>query len=207
LWGLPLLVLTVVANVSGIVWTAKMLGLIGTSHSHKASRFVIFVAFAALACAVYLGLEAGAWAGLFLWLGAMPNWHEAMLYSLGAITSYGHAPIFLDDRWRLLGAIRGGQRPDPLWPHDRVPLRRHSRSLAAAAGLTPFASDMFVKVRLRRSLSTPPTSAPLRQPFAAAGAGDAATPSATVSAAEARIARLIQELPAARRRSGRIRTG
>ena len=105
LWGLPLLVLTVVAHVSGIVWTAKMLGLIGTSHSHKASRFVIFVAFAALACAVYLGLEAGAWAGLFLWLGAMPNWHEAMLYSLGAITSYGHAPIFLQDRWRLLGAI------------------------------------------------------------------------------------------------------
>lgn len=105
LWGLPLLVLTVVAHVSAIVWTAKMLGLIGNLHSREASRFVIFVAFAALASAVYLGLEAGAWAGLFLWLGAMPNWHEAMLYSLGAITSYGHAPIFLEDRWRILGAI------------------------------------------------------------------------------------------------------
>ncbi len=104
-WGLPLLVLTVVAHVSAIVWTAKMLGLIGAAHSRKASYFVLFVALAALACAVYLGLEAAAWAGLYLWLGALRDWRDAMLYSLGAITSYGHAEVFLDDRWRLLGAI------------------------------------------------------------------------------------------------------
>ncbi len=104
-WGLPLLVLTVVAHVSAIVWTAKMLGLAGVSLSRKSLRFVLFVGVAALACTVYLGLEAAAWAGLFLGLGALPDWHDAMLYSLGAITSYGHAPIFLDDRWRLLGAI------------------------------------------------------------------------------------------------------
>ena len=69
------------------------------------SRFVVFVALVALASAVYLGLEAAAWAGLYLWLGALPDWRDAMLYSLGAITSYGHAPIFLEDQWRLLGAI------------------------------------------------------------------------------------------------------
>ena len=28
-----------------------------------------------------------------------------LLYSLGAITSYGHSDIFLDDRRKLLGAI------------------------------------------------------------------------------------------------------
>ena len=28
-----------------------------------------------------------------------------MLYSLSAITSYGHSNIFLEERWRLLGAI------------------------------------------------------------------------------------------------------
>ncbi len=104
-WGLPLLVLTVVAHVSAIVWTAKMLGLAGSSHSRKASRFVIFVAVAALSCAVYLGFEAATWAGLYLWLGTLPDWGEAMLYSLGAITSYGHADIYLENRWRLLGAI------------------------------------------------------------------------------------------------------
>jgi hypothetical protein len=104
-WGLPLLLLTVVAHVAAIVLTAKMLGLARSSHSRKASRFVVFVAVAALASALYLGLEAAAWAALYLWLGALPGWREAMLYSLGAITAYGHAPIFLEDRWRLLGAI------------------------------------------------------------------------------------------------------
>ncbi len=82
-----------------------MLGLTRSSHSRKASRFVMFVALAALASALYLGLEAAAWARLYLWVGALPDWRDAMLYSLGAITSYGHAPIFLEDRWRLLGAI------------------------------------------------------------------------------------------------------
>jgi len=104
-WGLPLLVLTVVAHVCAIVWTAKMLGLTGAPHSRNASRFVVFVALAALACAVYLGLEAAAWAGLYLWVGALPDWRDAMLYSLGSITSYGHAEVFVEDRWRLLGAI------------------------------------------------------------------------------------------------------
>ena len=104
-WGLPLLVLTVVAHVSAIVWTAKMLGLAGGSHSRKASRFITFVALAALASTLYLAIEAAAWAGLYLWVGALPDWRAAMLYSLGAMTSYGHAEVFLEDRWRLLGAI------------------------------------------------------------------------------------------------------
>jgi hypothetical protein len=104
-WGLPLLVLTVVAHVSAIVWTAKVLTKYRGSAANRMLRFVVFVAAVALASAVYLGLDAAAWAGLYLWVGALPGWRDAMLYSLGAITAYGHAPIFLEDRWRLLGAI------------------------------------------------------------------------------------------------------
>ena len=65
----------------------------------------MFVALAALATAVYLALEAAAWAALYLWVGALPTWRDAMLYSLSAMTSYGHANIYLEDRWQLLGAI------------------------------------------------------------------------------------------------------
>jgi hypothetical protein len=104
-WGLPFLVLTVVAHVSAILWTAKMLVTHRRMAAKKASHFVIFVAFAALASAVYLAIEAAAWAGLYLWLGALPAWAPAMLYSLEAITSFGHAQIYLADRWQLLGAI------------------------------------------------------------------------------------------------------
>ena len=70
-----------------------------------ASLLVIFVGLAALASTVYLALEASAWAVLYLWVGALPAWTPAMLYSLRAITSYGHADVYLEDRWRLLGAI------------------------------------------------------------------------------------------------------
>jgi hypothetical protein len=104
-WGLPLLVLTVVAHVSAIFWTAKRLGTCRRTAAKKASHFVIFVAFVALASAVYLAIEAAAWAVLYLWLGALPAWAPAMLYSLEAITSFGHADVHLEDRWRLLGAI------------------------------------------------------------------------------------------------------
>jgi hypothetical protein len=104
-WGLPLLVLTIVAHVSAIFWTASMLGTYRRTVANKASHFVIFVAFAALASAVYLAIEAAAWAVLYLWLGALPAWAPAMLYSLEAITSFGHADVHLEDRWQLLGAI------------------------------------------------------------------------------------------------------
>ena len=82
-----------------------MLGTHRRTAAKKASHFVIFVAFAALASAVYLAIEAAAWAVLYLWLGALPAWAPAMLYSLEAITSFGHAQIYLADRWQLLGAI------------------------------------------------------------------------------------------------------
>jgi hypothetical protein len=104
-WGLPLLVLTIVAHVSAIFWTAKMLRRYLPTAANKASYFVIFVAFAALASAVYLGIEAAAWAVLYLRLGALPAWAPAMLDSLEAITSFGHADVHLEDHWQLLGAI------------------------------------------------------------------------------------------------------
>jgi len=104
-WGLPFLVLTVIAHVSAMLLTAKMLVAYRRMAANKASHFVIFVAFAALASAVFLAIDAAAWAGLYLWLGALPAWAPAMLFSLEAITSFGHAQIYLADRWQLLGAI------------------------------------------------------------------------------------------------------
>src|SRR5271165_1493461 len=58
LWGLPLLILTIVAHVLAIVWTAKVLGRFRGSGVSTASGFVAFVALGALASAAYLGLEA-----------------------------------------------------------------------------------------------------------------------------------------------------
>ena len=55
-----------------------------------------------------LGARAGAeaaWGALRLWVCALAASRAAMLYSVSAITSYGHADVYLEDRWQLLGAI------------------------------------------------------------------------------------------------------
>jgi hypothetical protein len=138
-WGFPLLVLTVVAHVSTIFWTAKMLGTYRRTAANKASHFVIFVAFAALASAVYLAIEAAAWAALYLWLGALPAWSPAML----AHMRFSTAP--LDRRMRISKRNRSsklGASPVSFLPrlvafcleHSKSPhLKRASLARAGAA--------------------------------------------------------------------------
>jgi len=38
-------------------------------------------------------------------LGAPPDYKPAMLYSLGAMTTYGNTNVQLGDKWLLLGAL------------------------------------------------------------------------------------------------------
>jgi hypothetical protein len=51
------------------------------------------------------GLEAAIWAVAYCFIGARPDFRTAMFYSLGAITTYGHQNLYLEERWRLLGGI------------------------------------------------------------------------------------------------------
>ncbi len=49
--------------------------------------------------------EATLWAAAYLWLRALPDLRAAMLYSVSALTTYGHANALRPDRWRMLGAL------------------------------------------------------------------------------------------------------
>jgi len=104
-WGLPVLVLTVVAHVCVLVLALEALVRLAPKRKPKLLRSVAVLALTALGAATLHGLEAAVWATLYLGIGALTSVQSAMLYSLGAITSYGHAEIFLEDRWQLLGAI------------------------------------------------------------------------------------------------------
>jgi hypothetical protein len=103
-WGLPLLVFTVVIHVCAFVLMVKAL-VRKVRPGKGVGHFIVAIALTALGAAALHGLEAATWAILYIWVGALPDAHAAMLYSLSAITSYGHSNIFLEDRWRLLGAI------------------------------------------------------------------------------------------------------
>jgi len=50
-------------------------------------------------------LEAGVWAVAYHQLGALTSMAAALLYSLSAITTYGHAELYLAPHWRLMGAL------------------------------------------------------------------------------------------------------
>ena len=50
-------------------------------------------------------VEAGIWAAVYWALGAVPDSKSAMLYSLNAITTYGHSDVALAGHWQLMGAL------------------------------------------------------------------------------------------------------
>jgi hypothetical protein len=107
-WGLPLIVLTVVFHAYG-------LGLINgevnsrlraRQHSQYSPSFAnLIIGGTALSATILHGMESAVWAIAYRFLGASTDNKSAMLYSLNALTSYGHANLHLAERWELLGAL------------------------------------------------------------------------------------------------------
>ena len=107
-WGLPLIVLTSVVHVLG-------LGLINEQvvemlrrrmhDRHFTPLFAVAMSVTVLLATVLHTLEAAMWAIAYLLLQALPGVKVAMLYSLSAVTTYGHASALLPDHWKMLGAL------------------------------------------------------------------------------------------------------
>jgi MFS superfamily sulfate permease-like transporter len=107
-WSLPLIVLTVVIHVCGLALIGERV-VEALSESTDRRRFMLKFAMVmggtALLATILHGIEAGIWAAAYWLLAALPDARTAMLYSLSAITSYGHANLYLKDRWQLMGAL------------------------------------------------------------------------------------------------------
>ena len=59
----------------------------------------------ALSLTVLHGLEGLIWATAYRLLGAATDNKSAMLYSLNALTSYGHEELHLAPHWKMMGAL------------------------------------------------------------------------------------------------------
>jgi len=108
IWGCPLIVVTVIFHVLGIGYISQKAILICgnvTKYRHPTVRFAGVVGATALLATVLHAAETAIWAVAYLFVGALPDSRSAMLYSLGAMTTYGHQSLYLEDRWRLLGTI------------------------------------------------------------------------------------------------------
>lgn len=108
LWSLPLIVLNVIFHVIGLgSINAMMLRLLGDikSRRHLLLLFMLIMGATTLAATLLHAAEAAAWAGAYVALGALPDSKAAMLYSLNAMTTYGHVEEYLAPHWKLMGAL------------------------------------------------------------------------------------------------------
>ena len=108
-WGLPLIVLTVLIHVSGLLVISQRVvhGSVDRRierHYPKVAFVVVLGATTLLATCLHW-IEACIWAFAYWFLGALPDLRSSMLYSLNAMTSYGHTNLNLEDHWHLLGAL------------------------------------------------------------------------------------------------------
>jgi hypothetical protein len=106
--SLPLIMLTVLIHVSGLaVIKNKAVDLVERVAARNGRNFAYGLI---LGCTVLLvtmlhAIDAGVWCAAYLLLGALPDWSSAMLYSLGAMTTYGHASIYLEPHWQMMGVV------------------------------------------------------------------------------------------------------
>jgi hypothetical protein len=107
-WGLPLIVLNVIIHVVGLAFISE--GVVAVLHDFLKDwgfmpRFATVAGCAAMLIAILHGIEGATWAVAYRLLDALPDSKTAMLYSLSAITSYGHANLFLKAHWQMMGAL------------------------------------------------------------------------------------------------------
>ena len=103
-----MIVLTVVVHVYSLAFIGER--VMGDLHEEIrygtfVPRFALVMGVASMLVTVVHGFEAGIWAAAYRIIGALPNNKAAMLYSLGAMTTYGHAELYLKDDYQLMGTF------------------------------------------------------------------------------------------------------
>lgn len=109
-WGvsLPLILLTVMMHVFGLIVIRD--GVVDLLQHMTRRRFGFAFALLVMGSAVLLvtvlhAFEAAAWGVAYRVVGALPDAKTAMLYSLSAMTTYGHASVYLEPQWQMMGAV------------------------------------------------------------------------------------------------------
>ncbi|MCX5495342.1 hypothetical protein OSH11_11540 [Kaistia dalseonensis] len=108
LWGLPLVVSMLMLHVLGLGLIDEVIMRFVRPRGLRPGsigNFVQVMTVAILAATLLHGIEASAWAISYRALGAVADSRSAMLYSLNAITAFGHANIYLAPQWQLMGAL------------------------------------------------------------------------------------------------------
>jgi hypothetical protein len=107
-WSLPLILLTVIIHVFGLgLINERVVRALTRSMDRRRliTLFGLVMGAAILLITALHAIEGGAWAAAYLFLGAVPDAKSAMLYSLNAMTTYGHESLSLEPQWQMMGAL------------------------------------------------------------------------------------------------------
>ena len=106
-WGLPLIVLIVLIHAAGLGLINRQVTSMLSDPLQVGQRLlsIFVIGGTVLSVTILHGLESAIWASAYRVLGALQDNRAAMLYSLNAITSYGHENLHLQPRWEMMGAL------------------------------------------------------------------------------------------------------
>lgn len=107
-WSLPLILLTVALHAYGLHWISEFLPdrmRRAAPRLRSTGHFMLIITATVFAITVLHGIEGAAWALAYVFLGALPDFRSAMLYSLGAMTTYGHENFDLAQHWQMMGSL------------------------------------------------------------------------------------------------------
>ncbi len=109
LWGLSLIVSSVVMHVFGLAMIGtclvKVLPFTQRRATHPLVVFSVAIGFAALLLALLHGVEASLWGATLVWLGAVTDFRSAIYFSLQMATTLGANVVQLEERWKLMGPL------------------------------------------------------------------------------------------------------
>ena len=107
-WSLPLIVLTVVIHVFGLGFLhERVVRAVGRIVDRRdfTLLFGAVMGIAVLLVTVLHAIEGIVWAAAYRLLGALPDARSSVLFSFGAMTTYGGSDLDLQGHWRLMGAL------------------------------------------------------------------------------------------------------
>jgi hypothetical protein len=107
-WGFPLIVLTVILHAYSLgLLNAEVIARLNKRGGlgRPLSIPSVLIGATALSLTVLHGVESAIWGIAYRLLGAATDNKSAMLYSLNALTSYGHEELHLAPHWKLMGAL------------------------------------------------------------------------------------------------------
>ncbi len=115
LWAAALVFVTIVVHVTGLAAVIRGLRTFWSDDVDRRFRFLatspgviaIIVAVALILAALH-GLECLAWAAAYVRAGALATFSDALLYSIGSMTTRGSSDLPLRTDWRMMGAIEAG---------------------------------------------------------------------------------------------------